>query len=191
MRIVKKVTLLFATLWALWALLTAVLSPSPASAQPVHLPETLRLYRQTPDGLDYAWAFEYDGVLYIDMGRTGEPAHQRAFPASDWPQVEAEIARLRAEGYAEIEPMAILVVSWPVKSRFALPWELLRRNRLTDAIEAHLGRTGQGVWIDASSGQGTMEIAFLVADYDISRASIDAFLRDRRGAAGYSIYLAE
>ena len=60
--------------------------------------------------------------------------------------------------------------------------EFDKRNAVTEILDEHFALTGQGHWIDSSSGMGTAEVGFLVVDFDIAKQSIEAKLRDTKFA---------
>ena len=154
-----------------------------------YLAETLRLYRRSDTHWDFVWAFEYAGVFYVDHGRVGEEATQTAFQASDWHALEAALDRFRAEGFAEAEDgqMAVLEIVAPVASDFANADELALRNRVADDIDNLFGPTGEGFWVGSGSGAGTMEVAFAVIDYDLSRGRVANLLNRDHPAHGFEV----
>ncbi len=143
-----------------------------------HLDTTLRLYRRVPGGIAFAWFYEIDGMLFVDRGTLGEMAGRRNVPVSDWPEIEAEIAAARAEGFAEIDDddLQIFQIVYAVDDTFGSSDELAKRNAVLDLLDEHFALTGQGYWIDSASGMGTMENTFLVVDFEVARASVKDLL---------------
>ncbi|NNE81605.1 MAG: hypothetical protein HKN18_15160 [Silicimonas sp.] len=143
-----------------------------------HLDDTLRLYRRGPEGTEFAWFYEIDDRIYVDRGKLGEMAARRDVDIEDWPGIEAEIDALRTDGFGELDEEAwqFVQIVYEVKDGFASGDELAKRNAVTDILDEHFALTGQGFWIDSSSGMGTAEFGFLVVDYEIARESIVAKL---------------
>ena len=143
-----------------------------------YLPETLRLYRRGPDGTDFAWIYEIGDRLFIDRGRLGEMADRRNVPISAWPLVSEEIAEAEAEGFVEIaeEDMSTFQIQYRTSREFASGEELEKRNQVRELLDEHFALTGQGFWIDSSTGMGTMESSFRVVDFDVAEACVAALL---------------
>ncbi len=143
-----------------------------------YLPETLRLYRRGPQGTDFAWIYEIGDRLFIDRGRLGEMADRRNVPISEWPMVSEEIAQAEAEGFEEIseEDMSTFQIQYRTRREFASGEELEKRNQVRELLDEHFALTGQGFWIDSTTGMSTMECSFRVVDFDVAKACVAALL---------------
>ena len=148
------------------------------AAKRTHLPETLRLYRKGDSSIEYAWFYEFAPNLHVDRGQVGELAERRAVPIAEWTTIAAEIDTARAEGFRELadSEWQFVEIVYAVEADFASGEELNKRNRVTDILDEHFALTGQGHWIDSSSGGGTMENGFLVVDGLIAEKSIKEVL---------------
>ncbi|WP_137701524.1 hypothetical protein [Marimonas lutisalis] len=138
------------------------------------LSEPLRLYNRNDKGMAYVWISEEDGNIRLDVGEMGHPAETGLYASEHWPRIRDHLEDLQEKGFAEIpsHEMQFLQIVYDVAGDYADRDELDKRAALTARVEEFLARTGQGYWIDATTGNGTMETGFLVVDFDIASATV-------------------
>ncbi|MDU8927332.1 hypothetical protein RXV86_08040 [Alisedimentitalea sp. MJ-SS2] len=174
----------FVAVFRLIGLVLNLLSPR-ATAR--HLPDTLRLYRRTPDGTEFLWFYEIGEQLFVDAGMLGKNATRASFAIEHWPAIKEHIRVMREKGFEEIatDAMQFLQITYHIRGDFAEKDELDKRNALLDKLDEFLALTGQGYWVDASSGSGTMELGFEVVDFDIAETT----LREQLKGSEYDNFL--
>lgn len=172
-----RLFLLFAIV-AIFRVIGLVLNLFARRSSSKHLPDTLRLYRRTTDGVEYLWFYEIGEQLFVDAGNLGQPATRASFALEHWPAIAEHIRIMRDKGFSEIDPegMQFLQITYKVRDDFAHGDEFNKRNALLDKLDEHFALTGQGYWVDASSGSGTMELGYDVVDFEIAAASVRKLL---------------
>lgn len=140
---------------------------------------TLRLYRRQDGQREYVWVYEADGQIHVDAGVVGQMADRGVYPADEREAIEVHLAQLRSAGFAEVAPedLVEIQITYATDDTFAGKAELDKRNALLDDLDGYLALTGQGYWVDASTGMGTMELVFQVVDFDIARSTLEQRLR--------------
>jgi len=136
-----------------------------------------KLYKNVGGLLRYHEAWEGDGVIIEHFGEVGDRGEI-------WESVtrlttESVLSSARANGYLEIseDDHASLVLEYPVKESFASEQELNWRNEVSEQVDQLLGWTGLGKWTGSSSGSGTMEVAYLVVDFELAKRVIEEELK--------------
>lgn len=154
---------------------------------PHDLPRPLRLYRPDDLGMAYLWLDLADGVITLKVGNIGHPGETAQYDSADWPRIRDHLDALRDTGFAEIpdHEMEFLQIVHPVKGDMTDAHERARRDALIEHANAFLALTGQGRWVNSTTGDCMMETGFLVVDYDIARAT----LSDLLDASDFSDYL--
>ncbi|CTQ49865.1 hypothetical protein [Jannaschia donghaensis] len=140
---------------------------------------TLRLYRRSPEGLQFIWVYGFEnGNIHIDSGLCGKMADRKQVPATEREKIALFVQAMTGDGFSEVdeEGMTFMEIVFPVAGDFADDAEFQKRNELVDSLDEFLALTGQGFVDGASSGMGTMEVAFMSADAETSKSVIADWL---------------
>lgn len=127
----------------------------------------LKLYMSSEAPTRYWETWESDGVITVHAGVLGQVGEVSRIPRSKAAArvVENQAARLRAQGYAEIENEALFTLS--IQYRLA-GWgsseDLNKRHRVEELMDECLGWTGLGHCDGGDIGSGDMNVCCLVVD---------------------------
>lgn len=154
--------------------------------------ETIKLYKREGDALSYWEAWESDEKIIVHQGRAGEDGEVEDLKAtkSAREKVEAERLRKTAEGYAPIpeEEMSELMIEYKVADDADHSDWL---DELENLLDDTLGWTGLGYCDGNDPGEGILEVACLVVDFEMAKRVIEADLKGTEFVGYTRIYRKE
>lgn len=146
------------------------------------------------DAYHEAWVSVEKKTLVEHFGNLGEPGQtfEREYDRklNDSKNIEKLLTNARSNGFSEFDEDKFdwLIIELPLESGdFASGSELDQRYAVEDLMNEVLGWTGLGHCDGGSSGQGTMEIACPVVDYEMAQCVAEAALGEKN-FTGYRIY---
>lgn len=150
----------------------------------------LKLYKQQDDKTLYWATWSNDQFITIQKGVLGDAGAMDTFIISK--EVDAliakETARLRAQGYTEIEPekSVSLIIQYQIEG-WGTDDDLDKRNEVMDLMDDCLGRTGLGHCDGGDMGSGTANIFCPVVDSYLARDVIVKCLAEHNLLSGATI----
>lgn len=144
----------------------------------------IKLYKQNDNELHYWETWEKDEKTAIFhwgiVGQRGQDKEIKSGLFSNFKtKVETEISKKLNEGYSEFDEdrFSYLEIEYIIEG-FGTEEDLDKRHRLEEIMDEVLGWTGLGHTDGGSIGSGTMEVGFIVVDYEIAKKVIEENLKN-------------
>ncbi len=113
----------------------------------MHFEETGRLYRKSSGNHEFSWWFDHEGSIFNDFGTVGNYGDRRFFSSDQSEVAIQKYEQYIRDGFAELDEardLHLVLLEKPVRSFFANPLELFRRNKLWEQVDEILALTGLG-----------------------------------------------
>ena len=154
----------------------------------------LKLYKLTNNQLHYWETWNKDAKTAIVhwgvVGQRGQDKEVKSGLFSNLKKtVQKEINEKLKDGYAEFEEdkISFLEIEYKIDG-FGTEEDLEKRHRLENQLDGILGWTGLGHTNGGSIGSGTMEVGYMVVDFEIAKEIIEANLKNTEFADYTRIY---